>query len=648
MSAGNFNPASVSTLLSAVVSLIGGIGAWLLGHAPDWEDVRPLAWVGLTAALAAACSLGSTLEVAPAVHLWGSRVQVLAVALHMMAWYRYMLQWGTPDVQRRRWIVYAPLLAIGVLALVPGAVFTDAISHRSVPWLGVTYHDPIPAPLAYGAFAVLAILGAAGIAWFSTLRSRGIPYRRTLVAVTATILAMGIHDAVAASGLDLPTPYLIDFSLYLPAATIAMVTLRRIVETAADLRRLRTGLEVAVVERTNALERSQAALAAAERLAALGQFAGGFAREVEHPVKVVEANLEALGRELRDDPRDRIWSRLGDARAALARIGALARQLLVAGRAAAAPAGPAVDVRVGRAVEAALARGRARAAPGVALEATVAPGLTASAHEDEVVEVLATLVLEAITRLGSGRPGTVRVGAAAAGERVRITVDDDGPALTDDALLHAFEPFHESEPRRGAGLRLAVVRGLAEGMGGKLTLERLPQGGTRALVELARGVPDATAADLPVAAVAAPLRARLLVADGDPRTLRASVRDLSAEHEVEAVATVTEALAAVADRTFDVVLCAAALPGGGGERLWEELLLRAPGLQGRVAFLVGGGEPPAARAFLDRQPQPVLQKPCGVADVQVLLDWLGIGGPAATPHVTPLPRTLGRLRGPGA
>jgi CheY-like chemotaxis protein len=365
---------------------------------------------------------------------------------------------------------------------------------------------------------------------------------------------------------------------------------------------------------------------------------------VEHPVKVVEANLEALGRELSDDPRDRIWARLQDARAALARIGALARQLLVAGRAAAAPAGPAVDVRVGRAVESALARGRAREVPGLVFHGVVAPGLTVSAHEEEVVEVLTTLVLDAMGRIPAGRAGSVTVRAEGAGDRVRITVEDDGAPLPDDALLHAFEPFHESERQRGAGLRRAVARGLVEGMQGTVRLERAAERGTRAVVELAAGAPDASAADLPLARVTVPLRARILVADGDPRLIRAVVRDLGKEHEVEAVASVAAALSALGARSFDVVLCDATLPGGGGERLWEELLLRAPGMLGRVAFLVTGAEPPAAKAFLDRQPQPVQQKPFGLAEVQVLLDWLGLGAEPAARRGAPA--TLGRLRGP--
>ena len=647
MAPGIFNPASVSALLSAVVSLIGGVGAWVLGRAPDWEDVRPLSRVGFTAAVVAACNFTATLDVHPAVYAWTGRVQVLAVALHVAAWYTYALQWGAPVPRAWRVAIFGPLVAAGVLALVPGLVYGDVIAIRSVTWLGVAYHDPELVPVGFALIGAIAVYGAGAVVRIATLKGRGLPFRRTLVAVTSTILAMGVHDAVVIGGLNAPTPYLLDFGLFGPAIVIAVLTLRRVVVGATDLRRLRTGLEVAVVDRTRALERSQAALAASERLAALGQFASGFALEVSHPVKVVSANLDALGRELRDDPRDRVRARLEDARAALARIGSVARQLLVAGRPAGAPTRPAIDVRVGRAADAALAAGRAKGVAGVTLEAAVAPGLTVAAQEEEVVEVLTTLVLHAVGEAAGGRIRTVRVRADAEGDRVQIAVEDDGPGLTEEALLHAFEPFHETEQVRGSGLALAVARGLVEGMGGTLRLKSAPGRGTRAVLDLPRGAPDASAADLPAAFVAVPLRARVLIVDGDPRELRAIVEIVSADHEVEGVGGVREALAALADRSFDLVLCDATLPGGGAERFWEELLLSAPAMQKRAAFLAGGAETPAALAFLARQPQPVLRKPIGLEEVRAVMDRLGIGAPnprAAAVRVRGAEHVVGKLR----
>lgn len=72
---------------------------------------------------------------------------------------------------------------------------------------------------------------------------------------------------------------------------------------------------------------------------------------------------------------------------------------------------------------------------------------------------------------------------------VLLAVDDDGPGAPPEALERLTEPFERLEPSRGrvgggAGLGLAIVRALAEGQGGALTLTNHPEGGLCALVRL--------------------------------------------------------------------------------------------------------------------------------------------------------------------
>ena len=70
-----------------------------------------------------------------------------------------------------------------------------------------------------------------------------------------------------------------------------------------------------------------------------------------------------------------------------------------------------------------------------------------------------------------------------------IEVDDDGPGVPESEIERVFEPFHRLEQSRsretgGVGLGLAVVRAVARGHGGDVTLQNRPDGGLRARVSL--------------------------------------------------------------------------------------------------------------------------------------------------------------------
>lgn len=73
-------------------------------------------------------------------------------------------------------------------------------------------------------------------------------------------------------------------------------------------------------------------------------------------------------------------------------------------------------------------------------------------------------------------------------DRVAIVVEDDGPGIAPDEREKVFEPFYRSDLARtlregsGFGLGLAIVRAIAEGHRGELTLAERPGGGLRAVI----------------------------------------------------------------------------------------------------------------------------------------------------------------------
>ena len=80
--------------------------------------------------------------------------------------------------------------------------------------------------------------------------------------------------------------------------------------------------------------------------------------------------------------------------------------------------------------------------------------------------------------------GHVRVGLRVDGDLVRLIVDDDGSGIAPEDRARVFDPFVRIEGSRsrdsgGYGLGLAIVRRVAEGHGGRVTVDDSPAGGCR-------------------------------------------------------------------------------------------------------------------------------------------------------------------------
>ena len=111
----------------------------------------------------------------------------------------------------------------------------------------------------------------------------------------------------------------------------------------------------------------------------------------------------------------------------------------------------------------------------------------------------------------------------------------------------------------------------------------------------------------------------MLIIDDEPLIGAALVRRLP-EHEV---VTETSALAALAriraGARFDLILCDVMMPEMTGIAFFAQLERDQPALAARVVFMTGGAFTPAAREFLDRVPNPRLEKPVDLHNVRALL-----------------------------
>jgi signal transduction histidine kinase len=128
---------------------------------------------------------------------------------------------------------------------------------------------------------------------------------------------------------------------------------------------------------------------------------------------------------------------------------------------------------------------------------------TVTLDRERMVVAVDALLENAVRHTRPG--GTITLIARAAGDRLRLTVQDDGdgiPAAARDRVFDRFYRVQRGRSRRtgGAGLGLSIVRAVVEAHGGAVTLESTPGAGAAFRIELPRydsagAKPVAAAAD---------------------------------------------------------------------------------------------------------------------------------------------------------
>ncbi|HWA42187.1 MAG TPA: PAS domain-containing protein [Hypericibacter adhaerens] len=212
-------------------------------------------------------------------------------------------------------------------------------------------------------------------------------------------------------------------------------------------------------------------------------------------------------------------------------------------------------------------------AKGLALEVDLAPDLPARVTGDpaRLRQILLNLIGNAVkfTERGEVRVTMAALPARGGGVRFRFGVADTGIGMDRAQLDRLFRKFTQGESsmaRRfgGTGLGLAICRQLAELMGGSIAVESRLGEGSRFTLDL-----PLQPAEGPVSAEAAPTQRRgapvagaslLLVEDNAVNQALALALLARSGHRVDTVGSGAEAVAAVRDGAYDLVLMDVQMP----------------------------------------------------------------------------------------
>lgn len=271
----------------------------------------------------------------------------------------------------------------------------------------------------------------------------------------------------------------------------------RVLERTRELENANAQLQQEVHEREQAqreLMRAQDEVVQAGKLTALGTMSASISHELNQPLAAIRSYADnarvLLDHQRTEDARGNL-EQISDLTTRMASI--IAHLKAYARGARRAPE----NVQLQPAIEDALSMvASRRRAMNVALLRDVpdAP-LWVQAGETRLRQILGNLLTNALDALAEkAPPRRLWVIASQDQHGVTLTLRDNGPGFSEDALAHAHEPFFTTKTTaKGLGLGLAICDNLLRALGGRLEMGNHLEGGAVVRLHLLPGVPGVAA-----------------------------------------------------------------------------------------------------------------------------------------------------------
>lgn len=400
----------------------------------------------------------------------------------------------------------------------------------------------------------------------------------------------------------------------------------------------------------------QAKLILSDRLASVGTLAAGIGNEINNPLSFVLGNLELAVDEIVQMSRvaeeamtsrtvaqaqsgcHEVVRRMGSVNDALseARVGAervriIVRDLRAFSRVDEEPKLP-VDLR--QAVESSINMAWNEIKHRARLVKDYAETPLVEGHYARIGQVALNLLINAAHAIPEGASDRNEIRIATRTDELGhavLEVRDTGMGIPQEIIRRVFDPFFTTKPvGLGTGLGLSICHTIATNLGGHMEVEsEVGKGSTFRLVLPPANLevtPRVDANILPrVAEPVAPVpRRRVMVVDDEPAALAMLARAFGNDHDVAGFGRARDALRHLeTGGTADVVFCDLMMPEMTGMDFHEAVVARWPEFAARFVFMTGGAFTPAARSFLDRVPNPRLEKPFHLKNARAMLEAVG-------------------------
>ena len=228
------------------------------------------------------------------------------------------------------------------------------------------------------------------------------------------------------------------------------------------------------------LERSQAQLVQAEKMAAIGRLAASIAHEINNPLQAIHNSLHlSLHESLGDNKRSEFLSM---AQVEVRRLIEIVQRMLDFYRPS---RGGVESTDINGVVENVLALAHKRLQHGnVNVHTSLAPDLpSVPVVPDQITQVFLNIAINAIEAMPSGGDLRLETLLSENGEWVLVRFQDTGPGMSTEQIVNLFEPFYTTKSD-GTGLGLAISYGIVERHGGTIEVSSQPGQGATFVVRL--------------------------------------------------------------------------------------------------------------------------------------------------------------------
>lgn len=271
----------------------------------------------------------------------------------------------------------------------------------------------------------------------------------------------------------------------------------RVLERTRELENANAQLQQEVHEREQAqreLMRAQDEVVQAGKLTALGTMSASISHELNQPLAAIRSYADnarvLLDHQRTEDARGNL-EQISDLTTRMASI--IAHLKAYARGARRAPE----NVQLQPAIEDALSMvaSRRRAMNVELLRDVPDAPLWVQAGETRLRQILGNLLTNALDALAEKAPPRLLWVIASQDQHgVTLTLRDNGPGFSEDALAHAHEPFFTTKTTaKGLGLGLAICDNLLRALGGRLEMGNHLEGGAVVRLHLLPGVPGVAA-----------------------------------------------------------------------------------------------------------------------------------------------------------